>query len=205
MKWILAVLISIFLSGCVVLGTNWIHSPTSDLGIALKNRHVHGGATKNSPPDALGFFYEQDSITIIVSAQTISEKKNFGGVVLPILPLFWLPKINSYKGQPNTLIIKVSTSSSKNIELQTDSTTIIANGQQLYSISTAMATNVPMQNFLAYGVTLLNSWELKFPLEAEQTDAFELNKLAFSINNEPRHVPTIKFQKVKQRWAFMGP
>ena len=169
----------------------------------MKNRHVHGGATKNSPPDALAFVYEQDSTTIIVNAQTISEKINFGGIVLPIFPLFWLPKINYYKKRPNSLVIKVSASSSKGIELETDSTIIIAYGQ-LYPTSNAMTTKF-IHNFPSYGVGLQNSWELEFPLEAEQLDAFELNKLGFSINNETIDLPTIKFQKVKQRWLFMGP
>lgn len=204
MKWILASLASISLSGCVIFGTNWIHSPTSDKGIGWKNRHVHGGATKNSPPDALAFFYEQDSTTIIVNAQTISEKKNFGGIVLPIFPLFWLPKINFYADQPNSLVIKVSTSSPKNIEFETDSTTITADGQ-LYPISNAMTTKYPIHNFPSYGVRLHNTWELEFPLEAEQLDTFELNKLEFSIDNEPTNLPTIKFEKVKQRWVFVGP
>ena len=204
MRWIIAILISISVSGCVMLGTNWIHSPTSDDGLAWKNRHVHGGPTKNSPPDALAFFYVKYSTTIIVNAQTISEKKNFGGIVLPIFPLFWLPKINFYENQPNSLVIKVSTSSSKNIELETESTNLIADGQ-LYPISNAMTTNFPLHNLPAYKAGLQNSWKLEFPLEAKQLDTFELNNLGFSINNEPINLPTIKFQKVKQRWVFIGP
>ena len=97
MKWIIAILISISVSGCVMLGTNWIHSPTADEGIALKNRHVHGGPTKNSPPDALAFFYEQDSTTIIVNAQTISEKKTSEELLFQFFLFFGCQRLTSIK------------------------------------------------------------------------------------------------------------
>ena len=105
MKKILFLIIFISISGCVMLGTNWIHSPASKEGMPLKYWHIHGGATKNSPPDSWIFSIE-DSTQVIISARTISERKRFGGIILPILPLFLLPK-NIYLGLTQKLSVRV--------------------------------------------------------------------------------------------------
>jgi len=76
--------------GCIMIGTSWIHAPSSKEGMPLKSFHVHGGATKNSPPDSWIFSLE-DSTSVIVSARTISEKIKFGRIILPI-PLFFFAK-----------------------------------------------------------------------------------------------------------------
>ncbi|MEO1255093.1 MAG: hypothetical protein AAFY41_09440 [Bacteroidota bacterium] len=125
----------------------------------------------------------------MIGARTISEKKNFGGIILPIFPIFWLPKINYYEEHPNNLIIKLSTWNNET-GIQINSATIRTNSQTFELVKTTLTD----------GVT-----ELFFPLSAEQTSEFELTNLSLTVNSEQRILPPINFKKMKQRWKFIGP
>lgn len=165
-----------------------IHSPSSNEGTPWKQEHVHGGATKKAPPDKI-IFQINDSTFILVGARTIYEKKNFGGILFPIFPLFWLPKVNFYKEEPNSLIIELSTLGNE-IELQVNSASITSSGQT-YQYKEVLK--------------LASSTEIKFPLSAEQTTEFELTKLSLFVNGKFKNLPKIRFKKMKQRWRFIGP
>ena len=171
-----------------MLGTNIIHSPSSNEGTPWKFRHVHGGATKNAPPDQMNFQLD-DSTNIFIGARTISEKKNFGGIILPIFPIFWLPKINHYEEYPNSLIIELTTWNNRT-DFQVNSATIRSNSQTFELVKTTLTDGAS---------------ELFFPLSAEQTSEFELTNLSLTVNGEQRNLPTINFKKTKQRWKFIGP
>jgi hypothetical protein len=175
-------------SGCAMIGTNMIHSPTSEEGRSWKHRHVHGGATKKAPPDAI-IFDVNDSMSVIVGAQNIWEKKNFGGILFPIFPIFWLPKNDYYKNYPNTLIIEVST---------------IGKIQKFEIISATISSNGN-----SYGLrnirNSLSLKELEFDLNAGQTKEFDLTGLTLKLDDKIIELPTIKFDQMKQRWRFLGP
>lgn len=188
MKWILSIILTLSLSGCSLLGTNMIHSPSADEGIPWKYRHVHGGATKNAPPDAI-IIQVDDSTRIIVNARTIWQKNNFGGILIPIFPIFWLPKINSYKDQPNSLIIELSTIG-KAADLEINAAVLIT-ADAAYSPHEIKRTE--------------SKAELNFPLAAEQVTDFKLTNLSVIINDECKSLPEIRFKKMKQRMFFIGP
>ena len=171
-----------------MLGTNIIHSPSSTEGTPWKHKHVHGGATKNAPPDMV-IFQLNDTTNITVGARTIYEKKNFGGILFPIFPIFWLPKIDYYEEQPNSLIIELSTWNN-DTNFQVKSATIKSNSKT-YELQETTITDVET--------------ELRFPLSAEQTSEFELTNLSLTVNGELRNLPSINFRKMKQRWRFIGP
>jgi hypothetical protein len=192
MKVALIIIICFSLTGCAILGTNMIHSPSSDEGAPLKARHVHGGPTRRAPPDAIQFKID-DSTYAIVGARTIWERKNFGGVILPILPIFWLPRINYYKDSPNCLIIEMSTLSApgiKSTDFEVESAAIIEN-----------STTFELQDATKAGSFV----ELRFSLPAENITEFELTNVAISSNGQVTKLPAVRFTRMKQRWRFLGP
>lgn len=95
MKTLSIVFFSLLIGGCVFTGKDLIHSPKALGGNEIRLRHIHGGATKNSPPDIVGLkSLNDDSTSIFVSAKHIEEKKMWGGIGVPIFPIFFLPKID---------------------------------------------------------------------------------------------------------------
>lgn len=189
MKWILVIILTVSMSGCVALGTFWVHSPNAAEGKPGKYSHVHGGVTQKSPPD-FWTFYLEDSTTIVVQAQKIAEKTNFAGIGLPIIPLFWLPKKKYYRRKPQTLIIRVFPDFKSKYHMIFDSTRVISN-QQSYPLDKFIKTE--------------QAWELEFSLNAAQTLRFELVGLQVQNNGKIKNLPIIKFCQRKQRWGFMGP
>jgi hypothetical protein len=187
-KHILSFLSLLLFSGCAILGTNMIHSPISEEGTSWKHRNVHGGATKNAPPESI-IFKVNDSTSIIVGARTVWEKKNFGGILFPIFPIFWFPKIDFYKDQPNSLFIEVSK---------------IGQGNAFEIISATIKSNRETFEFIKVGNSSVFK-ELGFCLNAEETNEFKLVNLTLKIDDKPIEIPSIKFQKMKQRWRFFGP
>lgn len=188
LKPILSILLVFLFTGCAILGTNVIHSPSSKEGSPWKHRHTHGGATKKAPPDGVTFEIN-DFTLLVVSARVILVKKNFGGILLPIFPIFWLPKINHYEDEPNRLIIELSTIGDE-LEIDSASATLISNGES-FEIQEIRTT--------------WEKTELVFALSAEETTAFELRDLTLIINKESKELPMIAFRKMKQRWRFVGP
>ena len=197
-------LLATLLSGCIVLGSSWIHSPSSAEGSPQKFRHVHGGAVKNAPPDTWIFFFEKDTTLITVRARPISEKRHFGGIILPIIPLFWLPKTDYYAKEPDSLIINVEVHSKKPVQWLLDSAAIIFSGKT-YSTSASMIQNPTTYFFPSSPNSNSLTKELYFPLIAEHVDAFEMVNLKFMLDGKEVDLPKIAFKKVKQRWRFVGP
>jgi len=100
-----------------------------------------------------------------------------------------LRKSYYYKDQPNSLIINVSSNSNKKNILNTDSAKVFSNGR--YYIASNSKT-----------INSENNWELDFPLAADETDHFELIGLKINVNG--KILPKVRFQRVKQRWRFVG-
>jgi len=188
--WVTAASLAALLlaSGCVMRGTTLIHSPTAEGGIPSKPWGVNFSATKHAPPDAITLPVN-DSMRIIVRAKPIWDRRQFGGILVPIFPLFWLPKSDWYEEYPNSLILQLWVQQGK-ADLRISSATVLADGQ-LY----------PLQEIRE--ISGLN--DLHFALPAEQTPGFELINLSVYLNDEPVTLPTIHFQQVKQRWRFIGP
>ena len=201
-KWSCLILLTITLSGCIVFGSSWIHSPSSAAGSPQKFRHVHGGAVKNAPPDALTFSFKEDTTMITVKARPISEKRHFGGIILPIIPLFWLPKTDYYAEAPNGLIINIEVHSRKHVQWLLDSAAIIFSGKT-YPTNASVVQNPPIYFTPPNSNSLAK--ELYFPVAAKQVDAFEMINLKFELDDKEVALPRIAFKKVKQRWWFVGP
>ena len=130
MKWIYLIFLFTALSGCVITGSSWIHSPSSSEGTPQKQLDVHRRSVKKPPADGWAFTFDKDSTIIIVTARTISEKNKFGGIMLPVVPLFWIPKIDHYKDLQNSLIVRITSISTKNIKLITETAVLISNQQE---------------------------------------------------------------------------
>ena len=197
-------LLATLLSGCIVLGSSWIHSPSSTEGSPQKFRHVHGGAVKNAPPDTWIFSFDEDTTLITVRARPISEKRHFGGIILPIVPLFWLPKTDYYVEEPDSLIINIEVHSKKPVQWLLDSAAIIFSGK-IYPTSASTIQNSTTYFFPSSPNSNSLAKELYFPLVAEQVDAFEMINLKFMLDDKEVSLPTIAFKKTKQRWRFVGP
>ena len=189
MKWILSMLCMFVFTSCAMLGTNLVHSPTATEGTSWKNTHVHGGPTKKAPPDAI-IFQIDDSTNVKVGARVIWEKKNFTGILFPIFPIFWLPKTNYYKSEPNSLVIELTTIGSR-VNLQVASAKILANG---------LSYEIESKRTKSFVVT-----ELRFPVPAKHTPDFKLTNLSIVINDTTVVLPPITFRRMKQRWRFVGP
>ena len=91
-------------SGCALTGVNWIHSPHAQTGSGVRCFHVHGGATPHSPPDTWRMILE-DSTRVDIYARTISQKTCWGGIGLPVFPLFWLPRESGYPDSATSLLL----------------------------------------------------------------------------------------------------
>src|SRR5687767_2808721 len=125
------------LNSCAMSGYQWIHSPSAPYGIPLRSRHVHGGVTKSSPADLLYIKTEgPDPISLVFSARTISEKLMWGGILFPVVPIPFFPKIDHYKSDPNTLTIYLRISGNSEIRVIPDSIFILNAGQTIYARET---------------------------------------------------------------------
>ena len=201
MKLTALILLS-FLSGCAIIGTNWIHSPNSDTGEPWKLNHVHGGATKKAPPDTWIFSLD-DTTHIAIKAQTISEKENFAGIFLPIFPVFWLKKTEYYE-QVEELRINITASAISETDLLIDSIRLTANNQT-FRIASSNAIELDMLSPWYFYDSNSNSIDMSFPISGETIEEFQLSNILIIRSNTLEKLPSITFKKMKQRWTFLGP
>jgi len=204
--------------GCVFTGKNIIHSPNAPGAIEYRLKHIHGGATKKSPPDIISIeSTTNDSISLVVSAKFIFEKNNWGGIGFPFIPLFYLPKIDSYKNDPNTLTVFLLLSSNNETTILTDSISLVVD-EKFYSPKRSSYTGsinfqikvIPRYHYMGIieripMAIIPEIIQLDFPVSAKEVDQFEL--IIDGIFSEGKRVSFTKvnFKKVKQKFWFMGP
>ncbi|MCR9254107.1 MAG: hypothetical protein NXI20_27090 [bacterium] len=218
LKYITLILLT---SSCVMLGKHTIHSPQAENAQPIRTRHTHGGATKNSPPDICRLFIPRDSISIVVGAEHIYTKTNWGGLGIPILPAFLIPKIDNYKNKPNTLTVLLILETKDTVLVKTNDIKIQLQDTLLTPASTRLSYSIDsivqvpenfelVENPEYYDDPFLiryhsNLIYLDFPVTASSVQHFELKIGGLIINNRKLKIPNISFIKTKQRFTFVGP
>lgn len=211
------------LTGCIGIGKNTIHSPSAIGGMPMKHQHAHGGPTKKSPPEAIIFSDNNDSISVRVSARILKYKPILAGPVIPIFPAFLIPGQKYYKSDPETLEIKMAVSTRKDVVINSDSLYINFNGSNYTPIkSLRKLYNANFQEFEDYSLKtnseeyyelhyrysfheFPDEFKFHFNIDAEDVDNFKLYVDCFAINSKKLIIPEIGFEKKKQTLVFMGP
>ena len=218
---IILILIIITLSGCAISGNRVIHSPNAVGGIPLKHRHIHGGATKKSPPDAIEIkSREYDSLSIFIGAQPLKDKKKWGGIFLPVVPIFYLPAIDYYDNDPNSLIVNIVIACNNKVIVIPDSMKISADGI-IYKPHAVYYNNTPYSHQNKLEVTSDSSdpfliryasiselspglLKLKFTIDAHSVNHFRFLPHGIFIKNKQVFFPNVNFVKNKQKYRFWG-
>ena len=210
------------ISGCVMLGTKTIHSQSSKNSTPLIHRHVHGGTSRNSPPEGILVFSDVDTTVCRISARVIKSKTNWGGVILPFMPLFIIPAADGYKNNPNTLELKISILSSNKMLLYMDSLEIINGGNKFGPVDwvydgrkhkvdggilNVFSTLTDSQEVFIFSDFHFKKDELKifYKLDAHNVEKFTLILNGFYCDEGKIIFDKIEFNKVKQKWSFVGP
>ena len=202
-----------------MFGTSSVHSPSADDGIPLIDIYSRVTVTRKSPPDGILLYSNPDSSLVKIQAQTIAEKKNWGGLLLPFFPLFWISKVNYYKHDPESLIVNFWLSPEEEATIISDSIKVLFKGQFISpaavhfdekKIGKGQVITIAKKNYpknFQNEKQLLNtkSLSLKYNLNAHSLEQFELFPNGFYSGEKKLHFSVVKFVKSKQHWRFLGP
>lgn len=188
----------------------------------MKHRHVHGGPTKKSPPDAVVLVNSSDSISLRVSARPIKSKNCLAGPLVPFFPVFLSPARNYYKDEPEMLEIRVAVCSILPVNILADSLTLVFE-DSVYPPFKAMRKRTRGSEEFSNLILPANSEEIdvlyypysyheypdqlffQFKIIANTANKFRLHLNCFQVNSKKLNFPEIVFEKKKQTWFFVGP
>lgn len=158
-----------------------------------------------------------DSTFITIGAKHLHEKKILTGIVLPIIPVFFLPKVDYYRNDPLTLTVFLLLSSNKEATFFTDSIELVINEKtylpQNISYQDKKYRKLKIQSdvsntYITKQIPIVMNPEviqLDFPISAKQSDQFQLIINGIYFEDRKVSFSTVNFKKTKQKFWFMGP
>lgn len=216
---LIKLVVIIFCTSCALSGRQIIHSPFAEQAIPIRSQHYHGGVTEKSPPNYIFMtFEEKDSVSLMVGAKKLSKKHRWGGIFYPIFPVFFLPRTDYYRDNPNTLTIYMVIGANSEVIVSSDSLRLYVDNQfikpreVIYQNEVIQTVKIKSRNYEPAPPIFMKPLEyhsnvvtINFPIDANTISEFELSIKGIYALNKPLAIPTVQFIRSEQKWRFAGP